>query len=169
MKNRTKKPKCDCHLYKNQVCDICQGVTGKEKDKLKHIHGPNIYDPNCEACRVNGMPRSKTKNRHLLSEDDPAYLPEGKNPRSQKRLNPKYGYHSVKIKKGTLGEISKIQEELDELRDAEKQGVKIMIMCELADLFGAIRAYALKYDLKMADLHDMAKLTRKAFEQGYRR
>ncbi len=44
-----------------------------------------------------------------------------------------------------------------------------MIMCELADLFGAIRAYALKYDLKMADLHDMAKLTRKAFEQGYRK
>ena len=53
--------------------------------------------------------------------------------------------------------------------DAEKQGVKIMAMCELADLVGAIRAFAMKkYGLKLADLHDMAKLTRKAFEQGCR-
>lgn len=81
---------------------------------------------------------------------------------------PKYGYHTVQIKKGVLGEISKIQEELDELKDAEKQGVKILIHCELADLYGAIRVYALKYGLKMADLHDMAKLTRNAFEQKRR-
>ena len=26
-------PKCDCHKHKNQVCDICQKVTGKKKDK----------------------------------------------------------------------------------------------------------------------------------------
>jgi hypothetical protein len=87
---------------------------------------------------------------------------------SQKRLNPRYGHHTVPIKKGRLGEISKIQEELDELKDADKQGVKILIYSELADLFGAIRAYALKHNLKMADLHDMAKLTRKAHEQGKR-
>lgn len=123
----------------------------KPKTKPEHIHGPNIYDPNCEACHKYGMPLREKKSR------------------SQKRLNPKYGYHSVKIKKGVLGEISKIQEELDELKDAEKMGVRIMVACELADLFGAIRAYALKYGLKMADLHDMAKLTRKAFEQGYRK
>ncbi len=24
--------RCDCHLYETQVCDICQGVTGEEKD-----------------------------------------------------------------------------------------------------------------------------------------
>jgi phosphoribosyl-ATP pyrophosphohydrolase len=81
---------------------------------------------------------------------------------------PRYGYHTVHIEKGVLGEISKIQEELDELKDAEKQGVKILIACELADLYGAIRVYALKYGLKMGDLHDMAKLTRNAFEQGSR-
>lgn len=80
----------------------------------------------------------------------------------------RYGYHTVKIKKGVLGEISKIQEELDELKDAEKQGVRILIECELADVFGALRAYALKYNLKMRDLHAMAKLTRTAFEQGHR-
>lgn len=81
---------------------------------------------------------------------------------------PRYGYHTVKIKKGVLGELSKIQEELDELRDAEKQGVKILIHCELCDIYGALRAYALRYGLKMGDLHEMAKLTRNAFEQRHR-
>jgi hypothetical protein len=85
-------------------------------------------------------------------------------------LKTKYGYHSVKIKKGELGELSKIQEELDELKDAEEQSVKILSMVELADLYGAIREFARrKYGLKMRDLHDMAKLTRRAFEQGYRK
>jgi hypothetical protein len=27
------KHKCDCWKYKNQVCDICQKITGKEKYK----------------------------------------------------------------------------------------------------------------------------------------
>lgn len=147
-------------------------VHPSQKKRNHPNHGPNIYDPNCEGCRKYGMWKSKVWNRHLLDKDDPAYLPEGRtpeNPRSQKRLNPKYGYHAVKIKKGVLGEISKIQEELDELKDAENQGVKILIAVELSDLFGAIREYAKKYGLKMADLHDMAKLTRKAFEQGHRK
>jgi uncharacterized protein YpuA (DUF1002 family) len=26
------KKKCDCHKFEKQVCDICQGVTGEEKD-----------------------------------------------------------------------------------------------------------------------------------------
>jgi hypothetical protein len=91
-----------------------------------------------------------------------------KNKKTNKSAKPKYGYHTVPIKKGVLGEISKIQEEIDELRDAEAQGVRILVMCELADLFGAIRAYALKYGLKMRDLHAMSKLTRNAFELGVR-
>lgn len=28
------KKKCDCHLHKRQICDICQKITGKEKDTL---------------------------------------------------------------------------------------------------------------------------------------
>lgn len=39
-------PKCDCHKHKNQVCDICQKVTGKEKDKkpltFNHFHEVNV-------------------------------------------------------------------------------------------------------------------------------
>src|SRR5271169_5501705 len=77
-----------------------------------------------------------------------------------------YGYHTTKISKGVLGESSKIQEELDELRDAESQGVKILIHCELADLYGALRECAATYGLKMKDLEAMIDLTKNAFEQG---
>jgi len=78
------------------------------------------------------------------------------------------GYHTVKIQKGVLGESSKIQEELDELRDAEKQGVKILIHCELADLYGALQAIAERHDLTMDDLRQMATLTKSAFQVGER-
>jgi len=80
----------------------------------------------------------------------------------------RYGYHTVKIKKGVVGQTSKIQEELDELVDAEKQGIKILIAVELSDLYGALRAVAVRHGYKMSDLHDMAKITRRAFEQGFR-
>lgn len=90
-------------------------------------------------------------------------------PAKAEKPAPRYGYHTVKIKKGTLGEISKIREELEELEDAARQGVKVLQICELCDLIGAIRAFSVaKFNLKLGDLHDMAKLTRKAFEQGYR-
>lgn len=40
-----KKHKCDCHKHKHQVCDICQNVTTKGKDK-----NPLTFD---ELRRVN--------------------------------------------------------------------------------------------------------------------
>lgn len=80
----------------------------------------------------------------------------------------KHGYHVSEIKKGTLGELSKIQEELDELRDAELQGCRILAMCELADLYGAIRAYSKKFCVNMQDLEYMADLTERAFKKGHR-
>jgi hypothetical protein len=59
-------------------------------------------------------------------------------------------------------EIEKIQEVLDKLKDADKEQVKIRIAIELANLYGATRAYAHKYGLRMSDLHDFAKSIRKA-------
>jgi len=79
------------------------------------------------------------------------------------------GYH-IKIKKGTLGQISKIQEELDELSDAHSQNVKILILCEVADLVGAIQAY-LDANFTGITVHDaikMAELTKSAFIEGER-
>ena len=78
------------------------------------------------------------------------------------------GYHQTKIKKGVLGSTSKIQEELDELIDAEKQGVKILIHCELADLYGALKLVAENHGVTMEDLRRMSELTAQAFQEGER-
>lgn len=130
-----RKPKCDCHLYERQVCDICQGVDqGKRK------------------CFID------------ISE----FTPESLGAPYAKPDSPKYGYHTKKIAKGILGTSSKIQEELEELFDAERQGVKILIDCELADLYGALRDYAEQRGLTMEDLRRMADLTKNAFAQGHR-
>ena len=72
------------------------------------------------------------------------------------------------ISRGVLGESSKIREELDELHDAETQGAKILIHCELADLYGALEACAKTYGLSMEDLQHMAQLTKNAFMVGER-
>jgi hypothetical protein len=85
--------------------------------------------------------------------------------------NNKPGYHLAEIKKGELGELSKIQEELDELKDAEAQGVKVMQLVEASDLIGAIDAWLLKYhpQMKLVDLVLMSDITRRAFENGRRK
>lgn len=82
----------------------------------------------------------------------------------------KKGYHIEDIKKGVLGEISKIQEELDELKDAQSQGVKIMELVELSDLVGAIELYLDKHHegISLDDLIRMKDITKRAFENGHR-
>lgn len=77
-------------------------------------------------------------------------------------------YHLEPIPKGVFGEVSKIEEELLELKDAIKQDNKIMIGCELSDLYGAVREYASKHGLSMRDLEIMADATKRAFDTGHR-
>jgi hypothetical protein len=80
------------------------------------------------------------------------------------------GYHLRKIKKGKLGEPSKILEEFEELIDALEQKNKIMAMVELSDLYGAIEAFTKKhFKLKMSDLRTMSKATARAFKTGARK
>lgn len=81
------------------------------------------------------------------------------------------GYHKRKIRKGVFGEISKIQEELDELVDANEQGVKIMELVEIADLYGAIQGYLKEHHpgVSMKDIKKMSKRTKSAFEDGTRK
>lgn len=80
------------------------------------------------------------------------------------------GYHLAKITKGALGELSKIQEELDELKDAETQGIKIMQLVEASDLLGALEKWLeVKHPgTTLKDLIDMHNVTRRAFESGER-
>ena len=78
------------------------------------------------------------------------------------------GYHTYEIKKGILGEISKIEEELNELKDAESQDSKIMITIELSDMIGAIEEYAKKFNLSLKDLKKFSDITKRAFKNGKR-
>lgn len=79
------------------------------------------------------------------------------------------GYHVREIQKGTLGEFSKIVEEYTELLDAHEQNAKVLEICELTDLIGAIRYYAgNKFNLSLEDLIKFSMQTEKAFKNGKR-
>ncbi len=79
------------------------------------------------------------------------------------------GYHLTTIPKGILGEISTLEEELLELKDAEQQQSKIMMLVELADLYGAIEEYVKKQHLTMKDLKKFSQITKRAFKNGRRK
>lgn len=80
------------------------------------------------------------------------------------------GYHLADISKGELGEITKIREELDELIDAEAQGVRVMALVEMSDLIGALRAYLNRHHpgFTVSDLEKMSRVTERAFRNGHR-
>ena len=80
------------------------------------------------------------------------------------------GYHLTPITKGTLGEPSKIREELDELTDAYAQGDRILMLVELADLVGAVELFMAKHlpGMTLDDVRKFAQTTRRAFENGHR-
>ncbi|MCK9447224.1 hypothetical protein M0Q50_10275 [bacterium] len=78
------------------------------------------------------------------------------------------GYHNRKITKGTYGEISKLQEELEEYLDAQEQGIIIMELLELSDIYGALEAVLIKYNISMEDLKKMSDVTKRAFKNGKR-
>lgn len=74
------------------------------------------------------------------------------------------GYHKIEITKGTLGEFSKIKEEFDELTDAVEQGDRVLQICELTDLIGAIEFFSeKKFNLSLEDLIKFSNKTKSAF------
>lgn len=79
-------------------------------------------------------------------------------------------YHKRQIKKGVIGEVSKIREELEELEDALEQGNKILSICELSDMYGAIKAVLEKHypGFTMKDIEKMAEATKESFLDGTR-
>lgn len=80
------------------------------------------------------------------------------------------GYHKRTITKGKFGEFSKIQEEIEEVLDAHEQQHSLLILCELADLIGAIEGYVnTKHDISLNDLIKMKDSTHSAFKEGYRK
>jgi NTP pyrophosphatase (non-canonical NTP hydrolase) len=79
------------------------------------------------------------------------------------------GYHLKEIQKGILGEFSKIEEEFLELQDGVKQNHPLLQLCEMADLIGAVEAYAKKFNITLEDLIKMKNSTKSAFEEGKRK
>jgi len=80
------------------------------------------------------------------------------------------GYHKRKIPRGKYGDFSKIKEEMIEALDAKEQGVEIMLLTELSDLYGAIKGYLEKHhpSITMEDLRLMNERTAEAFKDGNR-
>jgi phosphoribosyl-ATP pyrophosphohydrolase len=80
------------------------------------------------------------------------------------------GYHVRKIKRGVMGEASKILEEAEEFIDANEQRCKIMELVELSDILGAIEAYLAKSypSINITDLFCMNEITKRAFHNGHR-
>lgn len=81
------------------------------------------------------------------------------------------GYHSYEIPRGEPGEFSKVDEEFLEFKDAIDQGVKVMQLCELSDLLGAIELWLERHhpSIMLDDLIHMSDLTRRAFANGRRK
>lgn len=81
------------------------------------------------------------------------------------------GYRLTEIPQGAAGELSKVLEEVHECLDAEKQDNRIMVLAELADVYGAIELYLAKNHpmFQMADLAKMADATHRAFTSGRRK
>lgn len=75
------------------------------------------------------------------------------------------------IPKGKFGQLSKIEEELLELKDAVLQSNKIMTLVELSDLYCAIEEYLNKEfkGFSIEDLKTHAIATRRAFQSGVRK
>ena len=80
------------------------------------------------------------------------------------------GYHiNNNIKKGILGEFSKIQEEFEELKDAVEQDDIILQLCEFSDLIGAIEEYLKSRNITIDDLKKFSDKTKSAFVEGKRK
>lgn len=79
------------------------------------------------------------------------------------------GYHKNHITRGLYGDISKVSEEVEEYLDAKMQGIRIMEMLELSDIYGALEAVAVGYNLTMGDLKAMSDRTKSSFNSGERK
>jgi phosphoribosyl-ATP pyrophosphohydrolase len=82
------------------------------------------------------------------------------------------GYHLSHIPKGVYGHLSKIEEEVAELKDAAAQNNRVMIAVELADLVGAIEGYLERTfgsKINLSDLVKMSEATRRAWRAGDRK
>lgn len=138
-------------------CPVCQEADQCSRGALEKMYGLNVAKFSNTACDWPGGPEKCPVCSTCTSSHEPV-------------LKKPVGYHKAPIKKGTLGFISKIQEEVDELQDASSQGAKLMILQELSDVYGAMEAYLRNKfpGFTMEDIKKMSDITKRAFESGER-
>lgn len=80
------------------------------------------------------------------------------------------GYHLRQISRGEVGELSKVLEEAFEALEAESQNASVMVLVELSDLIGAVKAYLAKHhpSIDLEELENFASITARAFSSGRR-
>jgi uncharacterized protein YabN with tetrapyrrole methylase and pyrophosphatase domain len=69
-------------------------------------------------------------------------------------------FHEVEVTNGVYGELSKVQEELDEAEDAEKRGQDLLLLIELSDVIGACAGVAEKYGMSLDQLIKFSEMVR---------
>lgn len=84
--------------------------------------------------------------------------------------DPNGGYHLKDIPKGVFGDVSKIEEEFLEFKDALKQGNDVMALIELSDQIGAIRGWLERNhpSITLDKLVTMNDATTRSFVNGHR-
>lgn len=80
-----------------------------------------------------------------------------KNEYDEINLKGHFNWHNRPIKKGVYGEFSKIEEEVDEAREALEQNNHLMYLIELSDVIGAIEKIAENHGLTLDDLIRFSK------------
>ena len=89
----------------------------------------------------------KTKQNKLLTMHH-----SEKNTYDEINIKDSFSWHQKKIKKGIYGEFSKIEEEVEEAKDALEQKNHLMYLIELSDIIGAIEKIAEHHNLTLEDL-----------------
>lgn len=74
-------------------------------------------------------------------------------------------FHVHPIRSGVYGELSKVQEELDEAVDAETRGQEILLLIELSDIIGAVAGVAERHGHTLESLIQFSELRRSVFRQ----
>lgn len=75
-----------------------------------------------------------------------------KNTYDEINIKKPFSWHQKRIKKGVYGEFSKIEEEVEEAKDALEQKNHLMYLIELSDIIGAIEKIAENHNLTLKDL-----------------
>lgn len=80
------------------------------------------------------------------------------------------GYHKREIERGEYYEFSKIKEEFEELEDAYEQDDKVLQLCEMSDMMGAVEGYLERhFRMELNDLIKFKEKTKSAFVSGKRK